>query len=124
MIDAPYVCSSPQVVDGDSLRCGRLRLRLLGIDAPELHGCPRHRQCTPGDGEASRRSLQRAVALGPVRYSVVSRDRFGRSIVMAWAGRESLACWQLRAAQARYKRNWDNRRRVARTCPAEALLGP
>ena len=34
-------CPSAYVVDGDSLRCGDIRLRLLGIDAPELHNCPR-----------------------------------------------------------------------------------
>lgn len=124
MIDAPYVCSSPHVVDGDSLRCGKLRLRLLGIDAPELGPCPRHRrgQCVPGDGEASRRSLQRAVWKGTVRYRVVSRDRFGRSIVMAWAGSENLSCWQLLTGQATYKPRWDDGRHVARTCPAQAML--
>lgn len=123
MINAPYECAAPYVVDGDSIRCGRLRLRLLGIDAPELNGCPRHRrgQCAPGDPTASRRSLQRAVALGPIRYSVVSVDRFGRSVAMAWVGRQSLSCWQLKGHQALYKRGWDNGRLIARTCPAEAV---
>lgn len=126
MIDAPYVCSAPHVVDGDSLRCGRLRLRLLGIDAPELGPCPRHRRggCVPSDAGASRRSLQRAAALGPVRYRVVSRDRFGRSVVLAWAGRENLSCWQLRAGQARYKPGWDDGRLVARACPSLAVGKP
>ena len=36
MIDAPVPCPSAYVVDGDSLRCGSVRVRLLGIDAPEL----------------------------------------------------------------------------------------
>lgn len=39
------------VVDGDSLRCGNLRLRLLGNDAPELRGQPiRMIPVSPGDG--------------------------------------------------------------------------
>ena len=64
------------------------------------------------------RSLQRAMSTGTLRYRVISRDRFGRSVVMAWAGRENLSCWQLRAGQALYKPRWDNRRLVARTCTA------
>ena len=123
MIDAPYVCSSPHVVDGDSIRCGKVRLRLLGIDAPELGACPRHRrgQCASGDGEASKQSLRRAVENQTLRYSVVGYDRFGRSVVMAWAGRENLSCWQLKSGQAYYKPGWDNFRLVARTCPMQAL---
>ncbi len=109
-------CPSAYVVDGDSLRCGDIRLRLLGIDAPELHGCPKWRVCVAGDGPAAKRSLQEATKLGPVRYEVVTVDRFGRSVVMAWAGRMNLSCWQLQRAQAIYKPHWDNGLRVARAC--------
>ena len=124
MIDAPYECVAPKVVDGDSIRCGALRLRLLGIDAPELSVCPRHRRglCAPGDPVASKRSLQRAVALGSVRYSLVLKDRFDRSVVMAWVAGQSLSCWQLKARQAVYKRRWDNGGLVARTCPSAIVL--
>jgi micrococcal nuclease len=79
-------CPSAYVVDGDSLRCGSERLRLLGIDAPELHGCPSWRTCVSGDGEAAKESLQGAVGSGRVSYRFVTRDRFGRAVVMAWAG--------------------------------------
>lgn len=115
-MDAPYVCAAPVVVDGDSLRCGSTRLRLLGIDAPELHGCPRYRQCVSGDGEASKRSLREGLRLGPFRYQVVSFDRFGRSIVMAWAAGVNLSCWQLQRSAAIYKPKWDNGGLVAREC--------
>lgn len=61
-------CPIAVVVDGDTLRCGSERLRLLGIDAPEIEHCPRWRQCAPGDGLASKRSLGAALRLGPLRY--------------------------------------------------------
>ena len=109
-------CPSAYVVDGDSLRCGDMRLRLLGIDAPELHGCPRQRVCELGDGKGSRRSLAAGVALGRITYRVVTVDRFGRSVVMAWAGRVSLSCWQLQHRQAVYKPHWDNGGLVRREC--------
>ena len=115
MIDA-VPCPSAYVVDGDSLRCGSLRLRLLGIDAPELGRCPSWRTCEVGDGHASLRSLQRALSHGAVTYRVVTVDRFGRSVVMAWAGRINLSCYQLQARQAVYKPQWDNGRLVAAAC--------
>ena len=110
-------CPSAYVVDGDTLRCGRARLRLLGIDAPELPGhCAAYRECAPGDGFASQRSLKDALQLGPVSYSVITTDRFGRYVVMAWAGRTNLSCWQLQARQAVYKPHWDNGGLIRQSC--------
>ena len=109
-------CPSAYVVDGDSLRCGGDRIRLLGIDAPEIAHCPRWRVCVPGDGQASKRSLRQAVALGPVRYRAVTVDRFGRTVAVVWAGSTNLSCWQLQRGQAVYKPNWDNGSLIGRTC--------
>ena len=115
-VDAPYVCAAPVVVDGDSLRCGEVRLRLLGIDAPELHVCPRWRTCVSGDGQVAKQSLAAALRLGRISYRVVTTDRFGRSVVMAWAGTTNLSCWQLQRGQAIYKPHWDNGGLVAAAC--------
>lgn len=109
-------CPSVYVVDGDSLRCGDERLRLLGIDAPELHGCPRWRTCATGDGEAAKQSLESIVGYGPVRYRFVTRDRYGRSVVVAWSRGVNLSCWQLQRGQAIYKPHWDNGSMIARAC--------
>ena len=109
-------CPSAYVADGDSLRCGSTRVRLLGIDAPELHGCPRWRVCEVGDGQASKRSLQAALRYGAVTYRYVTTDRFGRTVALVWAGRVNLSCWQLQARQAVYKPRWDNGGSVAREC--------
>ncbi len=116
MIDAPVACPSAYVVDGDSLRCGSVRVRLLGIDAPELHGCPPRRQCVAGDGQASRRSLASAVRRGRVSYRIVTYDRYGRSVAMAWAGSVNLSCWQLRRGYAAYVAKWDNGGLIASSC--------
>lgn len=109
-------CPSAYGVDGDTLRCGETRIRLLGIDAPEIHGCPRWRICTPGDGAAAKRSLIDALRLGPVRYQPITTDRFGRTVAVVWAGKVNLSCWQLQRAQAVYKQNWDNGRIIAGDC--------
>jgi endonuclease YncB( thermonuclease family) len=112
-------CPSAYVVDGDTLRCGAERLRLLGIDAPETESCPRWRVCAPGDGQASRRSLIAALRFGQVRYQSVTVDRYGRTVAVVWAGRVNLSCWQLEQAQAIYKPKWDNDGIIARDCKAD-----
>jgi len=109
-------CPSAYVVDGDTLRCGSQRIRLLGIDAPEIEACPRWRVCAPGDGQASKRSLIAALRFGPIRYQSVTVDRFGRQVAVVWAGSVNLSCWQLQRAQAIYKPKWDNGHRIARAC--------
>jgi len=108
---------SAYVVDGDTLRCGSIRRRLLGIDAPELaRHCPTYRTRVSSDGLASKRSLIDALRNGRVTYSIVTTDRFGRYVVMAWAGRVNLSCWQLQRAQAIYKPHWDDGGLVAAAC--------
>ena len=109
-------CPSAYVVDGDTLRCGPDRLRLLGIDAPEMGQCPRWRVCAPGDGRASKARLVAALRFGPIHYKPVTMDRYGRQVAVVWAGRVNLSCWQLQQGQAIYKPHWDNGQIIARAC--------
>jgi endonuclease YncB( thermonuclease family) len=109
-------CPAARVTDGDTIRCGLERVRLLGIDAPELHGCPRFRQCVPGDPVASAQSLRQALRNGPVRYMMIKRDRYGRAVAIVTAGGLNLSCWQLSQRQARYMAKWDDGQRIDRAC--------
>lgn len=130
-------CSTPQpridgsaaevhdcrVTDGDTIRCGDERIRLLGIDAPELPGhCRAGRICAPGDAYASRGSLGVAIA-ETMRITRVGTDRYGRTLALVAGPRGDLSCWQLRRGQAIYKPQWDNGRQVAAKCPAAAQQG-
>jgi len=120
LLAAPdIVGASCTVVDGDTLRCGAERVRLLGIDAPELPGhCQQGRQCAPGDAHASTRSLRAAVAKGTIVIQRIGTDRYGRTLALVRAGATDLSCWQLSQGQAIYKPYWDNGGALARTCPA------
>jgi endonuclease YncB( thermonuclease family) len=109
-------CPSAYVVDGDTLRCGDFRLRLLGINAPELNHCPKWRVCVSGDGQAARQSLVAALKLGSIRYRAITLDRFGRTVAVVWAGRVDLSCWQLQRSQAIYKAKWDDGRIIGKAC--------
>lgn len=107
-----------RVVDGDTLRCGRERVRLLGIDAPEMPGhCQGNRRCVPGDPFASKDSLGRA-ASGPLVIERVGTDRYGRTLGLVRGARGDLSCWQLENRQAQYRRDWDDGGALARRCRA------
>jgi len=109
---------APVATDGDSIRlCSGERVRLLGVDAPEMHGCrPRGRHCAPGDPVASRDNLRRLIAGRTLRIERITRDRYGRTIAQVWAGGVNLSCAQLAGGFARYRGDWDNGGRIGRAC--------
>ncbi len=110
--------------DGDSIRCGTERFRLLGIDAPEKGRCPRTRRCMPGDPTASHASLARAMRGRPLTITRIGHDRYSRTLALVRAGATDLSCWQLQQRQAGYQPKWDNGRRVARRCPLTVAKAP
>lgn len=95
------------VTDGDTLRCGEERIRLLAIDAPEKPAqCRAGRTCAPGDPFASERSLRRA-AKPTMTIRRVGSDRFGRTLALMEAEGKDLSCHQLENAAAIYNPKWD-----------------
>jgi endonuclease YncB( thermonuclease family) len=101
------VCERPWVSDGDTLSCRNLpaRVRLLGIDAPELPGhCNPGRQCTPGNGSASKRVLIGLVRSGPVVVRPEGYDRYDRILARVSVNGRDLSCEMLAqgAAVRRY----------------------
>ena len=84
-------CLALTVHDGDTVRCGRERIRLANIDAPELQGSPRcdPRQLRGGNnpswcdhrlGERSRDALRAFLRRGAVRIERQGQDRYGRTL--------------------------------------------
>ncbi len=81
-----------EVVDGDTLRIGGTRIRLLGIDAPE-----RDQPCTRADGTvwdcgvAARDFAVSLVGRSVVVCTSTGRDRYGRSLAKCDVGGTDLA---------------------------------
>ena len=74
-------CTDPSVHDGDTIRCGAERIRLFGVDAPEVR-----RGKTPAEPLAyeARDELFR-LTRGRVGCRFVERDRYGRFVGKCWS---------------------------------------
>ncbi len=94
-------------IDGDTLRCGQERIRLLAIDAPEMPGhCRRGRQCVEGDPVTSKASLA-AMLRGPATIERRGRDRYGRTLARVRVNGVDLSDAQVRAGAAVRVARWE-----------------
>lgn len=99
--DADFVCDEARVTDGDTLRCGPLRVRLASIDAPEMPGhCRRGRTCVNGDPYASKANLERVMASGVIQCRQTDTDRYGRIVALCEVGGRDLSCAQVQGGHA------------------------
>lgn len=74
-------CNAPSVHDGDTLRCGDERIRLFGVDAPEVKRGKTPAQPFADDARATLFALTR----GRVACRFVDRDRYGRFVGRCWS---------------------------------------
>lgn len=100
-VAAGFSCQQPEVIDGDTLRCGTTRVRLVGIDAPEMPGhCRMSRRCVEGDPFASKAKLEQLIAANDVQCVQTDMDRYGRVVASCTSGGENLSCALVRANMA------------------------
>lgn len=92
-VSGDFTCSPLHVIDGDTIRCADERVRLVGIDAPEMPGhCRQGRVCTPGDPFASKALLEALTANGGVRCLRKGLDRYGRTLGSCSNNKVNLSC--------------------------------
>jgi endonuclease YncB( thermonuclease family) len=99
-IGATFSCSVVSVIDGDTLRCATgTRVRIAGIDAPEITPCAQGRTCTPGDAAASKRALA-SMASGRTLSCQRVGTSYKRAVAFCSAGGRDLSCAQVKAGYA------------------------
>jgi len=95
------VQGQPNVTDGDTIRIGDTRIRLEGIDAPEMS-----QRCTRADGsswqcgEAAKAALIQKIGNHSVRCEISGTDRYSRSLGTCWSGALNLNQWLVQSGWA------------------------
>jgi len=85
---APAVLTGVRAIDGDTLRAGAERIRLIGIDAPEkAQSCRDAQGGSWACGLAAGERLAALVAQGEVACASHGRDRYGRTLAVCSAGK-------------------------------------
>ncbi|MDP9809078.1 endonuclease YncB(thermonuclease family) [Rhizobium tibeticum] len=86
--------------DGDSLNLGKERMRLYGIDAPELsQRCERAGRAW-ACGQEAKRALQVLIMPADTQCSGTERDRFDRLLVVCHSGEVDLNAAMVRRGMA------------------------
>jgi len=92
-----FPAGAQTITDGDTIKLHGERIRLHGIDAPELK-----QVCKDGwrAGEASKAALQQIISRGPIECKAVDRDRYGRTVATCTAGGQDLGAELVRQGMA------------------------
>jgi endonuclease YncB( thermonuclease family) len=90
MATSAAITGPAHVVDGDTLRVGEARVRLSGVDAPELS-----QRCGPDGrkvacGAMAADWLRRRIEGRPIACETVDTDRYGRSVAVCSVGGEDV----------------------------------
>ena len=122
LIAALVLLSTPcTATDGDTIRCGSERIRLLGIDSPELPGhCRAPRVCVLGDPWQAKANMMRLLRRQPLTIRRIGQDRYHRTLALVSAGGVDLSCAQVTSGNAVYVEKWDNGHSLRSICPEAA----
>lgn len=106
---AMEVTGRARAVDGDTLEIAGQKVRLFGIDAPELD-----QRCDRGGevwacGRAAREALAGIVGRQRLDCRVQDVDRYGRSVAVCLAGGEDVGALMVRAGMAIAYRRYSGR---------------
>jgi endonuclease YncB( thermonuclease family) len=87
MLAELVIAGSLVVVDGDSLRMGAERIRVLGVDAPEI-ACRCEAECRRA--WAAKEFVQRALANARVDIERAGKDKYGRTLAHVYVNGRDL----------------------------------
>lgn len=99
--EASSLSGPARAVDGDTIEIGAERIRLEGIDAPELaQSCARADRTPWPCGKAARQALVALIAGRDVTCQSKGRDKYGRLLAICFAGGDDLNAAMVRTGNA------------------------
>jgi endonuclease YncB( thermonuclease family) len=108
------LAGAPRAVDGDTLAFGERRVRLVGIDAPELGQTCERDGADYDCGREARRFLAGLVEKGQCECSGNEEDRYGRLLVRCVSATTDLNAAMVRAGWAVSYGGYEAEERIAR----------
>ena len=106
-VQAPAIIGQARVVDGDTLDVNGVRIRLFGIDSPELaQSCTLPDQRAWAVGQAAKQALQARLVNATVSCVPQARDPYGRTVAVCSVGGADLNAWLVRQGWARAFRRY------------------
>jgi len=127
--EAQTLRGSARVLDGDTLEVSGQKVRLHGIDAPELsQTCKRASGSEWHCGWEAAVRLEQMISGMPVRCAAVEeRDRYGRIVAVCFRGQVdlggALVVRGLAMAYRKYSSNYDNAEATAKAAQAGIWAG-
>ena len=107
-----------RVTDGDTIRFGETRVRLFGIDAPEIKQTCDFEDKTWNCGIEARIALVKMIAEQEVSCEKKDKDRYGRIVAVCMAGGVNLNALMVREGWAlayrKYSRDYVDEELIAR----------
>ena len=94
------IVGHPQVVDGDSLVLEGERIRLMGIDAPELAQICNRNAKVWMCGKAARSALRKHISSALVLCRSSGEDQFGRWLAICKMNDQEINAWMVEAGWA------------------------
>ena len=111
---AEEISGNANIIDGDSIKIGSKKIRLLGIDAPEIkQKCKKIYfsisfiifQKNYDCGLNSKRALEKKINKKRISCRARSKDRYGRILAICYLEKKDLNMWMVQSGNAiAYKR--------------------
>tara|TARA_Y100000590_G_C15701663_1_gene1007030 strand:+ start:1662 stop:2153 length:492 start_codon:yes stop_codon:yes gene_type:complete len=78
------------IIDGDTIHIGNNKIRLHGIDAPELYQTCNYKGDKWNCGQQSKNFLKKIISLNPINCKVNDIDRYKRYIAICYSGKYNI----------------------------------
>ena len=108
-----------KVVDGDTIKSGKIKIRLHGIDAPEAkQTCKNHDDIKYSCGYRSTVFLKSLINKNQIKCTIKDKDRYGRLIAVCFSGEININATMVREGWAiayrYYSKDYVNEEEIAK----------